>query len=180
MNWGFLHTVKSFLASRRKTKLNLVVSHYLQMQLSTIHWEFIILCKDSEGINWTQRSMAFSISMPNVSLLRTLNHWHQEIYSEPFFATTQSLLVDQVKAPAKTFSYTIMICVVAQIIVLTYVWSTMRSKLRLKKTAIELKLLSMTLIWTYWLHLHCCLRLLTLFDNRMSIIFFQNFTTNPA
>ena len=180
MNWGFLHTVKNFLASRQKTKLNLVVSHYLQMQLSTIHWEFIILCKDSEGINWTQRRTAFSISMPNVSLLRTLNHWHQEIYSEPFFATTQSLLVNQVKAPAKTFSYTIMICVVAQIIVLTYVRSMMRSKLRLKKTAIKLKLLSMTLIWTYWLHLHCSLRLLTLFDNRMSIIFFQNFTTNPA
>ena len=137
------------LASRQKTKLTLIVSHHLQMQLSTIHWEFIILCKNGEGITWTQRSMAFSISMPNSSLLRTLNHWHQEIYLWPFFASAQSLLANQANAPVKTFSYTVINCVVARIIVQTYVRSTMRSTFTLKKTAIKLTSLSMRLIWTY-------------------------------
>ena len=155
MNWGFLHTGKSFLPSRRKIKLTLVVSHHLQMQLSIIHWEFIILCKNGESIAWTQRCMVFSISMPNSR--------HQKIYLRPFLATAQSLLANQVNAPAKTFSYTVMNCVVAQMIVLTYVQSTMRSTLTLKKTAIKLTLLSMTLIWTYWLYGHCCFILLTLF-----------------
>ena len=67
-----------------------------EMQLSTIHWEFIILCKNGEGLTWTQRSKAFSILMPNSSLLRTLNHWDQEIYIRSFFATAQSLLANQV------------------------------------------------------------------------------------
>ena len=80
MNWGFLHTGKNFLARQRKTKLTLVIPRHLQIQIGTIHWEFIILCKNSKGITWTQRSMAFLISMPNSTLLCTLNHWHQEIY----------------------------------------------------------------------------------------------------
>ena len=134
-----------------------------EMQLSTIHWEFIILCKNGEGITWTQRSVAFSILMPNSSLLRTLNHWDQEIYIRSFFATAQSLLANQVNGPAKTFSYTVMNCVVVYIIVLTYVLSTMRSTLTLKKTAIKLTLLSLTLIWTNWLYVHCCFILLTFF-----------------
>ena len=83
-----------------------------EMQLSTIHWEFIILCKNGEGLTWTQRSKAFSILMPNSSLLRTLNHWDQEIYIRSFFATAQSLLANQVNGPAKIFSYTVMNCVV--------------------------------------------------------------------
>ena len=124
------------------------VAHHLQMQqLSTLHWGFIILCKSGESRTWTQRSMAFSISMPNSSLLRTLNHWHQEIYLRPFFPAAQNLLANQVNAPVKTFSYTVMNRVVAQIIVLTSVRSTMRSPLTLKKTSIKLTLLSMTLFW---------------------------------
>ena len=67
------------------------------------------------------------------------------------------------KCSSKSFSYTVMNCVVAEIIVLTYVRSTMRLTLTLKKTAIKLTLLSMTLIWTYWLCVHCCFILLTLF-----------------
>ena len=51
----------------------------------------------------------------------------------------------------------------AQIVVVTYVWSTMMSTLTLKKTAIKLILLSITLIWTYWLYVHYCFILLTLF-----------------
>ena len=56
----------------------------------------------------------------------------------PFFATAHSLLANQVNAPVKTFSYTVMNCVVAQIIVLTNVPSMMRSTLTLKETAIKL------------------------------------------
>ena len=96
--------------------------------------------------------MAFSISMSNLSLLRTLNHWHQEIYLRPFFENGQSLLASQVNTPAKTFSHAVMNCVDPQIIVLRYVRSTMRSTLTLTQTAFMLTLLSVTLIWTYWLY----------------------------
>ena len=83
--------------------------------------------------------MAFLISMPNLSVLHTLNHWHAPgNLLRPFFATAHSLLANQVNAPVKTFSYTVMNCVVAQIIVLTNVPSMMRSTLTLKKTAIKL------------------------------------------
>ena len=166
MNWAFLHTGKSFLESRQKTKLTLVVSHHFQMQLSNHTLRVYHTVQEWRGHNLDPKKYGFfdfDAKLERITYTEPLACTCAGNLLRPFFATAHSLLANQVNAPVKTFSYTVMNCVVAQIIVLTYVRSTMRSTWTLKTTAIKLTLLSMTLIRTYWLYAHCCLILLTLF-----------------
>ena len=141
MNWAFLHTGKSFLESRQKTKLTLVVSHHFQMQLSNHTLRVYHTVQEWRGHNLDPKKYGFfdfDAKLERITYTEPLACTCAGNLLRPFFATAHSLLANQVNAPVKTFSYTVMNCVVAQIIVLTNVPSMMRSTLTLKETAIKL------------------------------------------
>ena len=141
MNWAFLHTGKSFLESRQKTKLTFVVSHHFQMQLSNHTLRVYHTVQEWRGHNLDPKKYGFfdfDAKLERITYTEPLACTCAGNLLRPFFATAHSLLANQVNAPVKTFSYTVMNCVVAQIIVLTNVPSMMRSTLTLKETAIKL------------------------------------------